>query len=386
MNHPQELVENYGAKAGILMYVARELPDIPQARMIVKTPSESIDDVLKRADAEAITWPRIFRSSAAVELYGYEGDFPTFVIGDFETEREKITNPGYCGVYSRRDVFDAHVQETIEKIETSPKWLKEEPGNEHLPDRISVIIAEKSPSKIVGTYVKHPNQEEVYLISCSLAAGADSVDASRSNYVFRPGERVKPLDGFTTREVEKSKDINEETIRRQLEKAISWHDRISQLREMDPGWAYQVEFGLDPLCLYQVRPFKQKEIADFHVEPTESYEHTIVIGVTPKEGIRVRVDGDLWDRHCRDEPINSDNQPSVFYGAMREARHIEFLPNLHANLLQHSYGFLAHEDVKAMRLAQVTGLFSGGTPENYRIGEWVNIVADGKAIRVERMV
>ncbi len=385
MKHPSELVEKYGAKAGILMYIARELPDIPQARMMVKIPGESIDDALRRAEEESIRWPRIFRSSAAAELDGYEGDFPTVVIGDFETERAKITNPGYVGTYSRRDIFDAYVRETIEDIETSPKWLKEKPGNEHLPDKISVIIAEKSPSKVVGTYVKHPNQDDTYLISCSLASDADSVDASRSNYIFRLGERVKPLDGFTAREVEKSKNVSEEKIRQELEKAILWHDRIGRLPEMDSEWAYQVEFGLDPLCLYQVRPFKRREIADFQVEPTEFYEDTIVIGITPKDGIRVRVDGNLWDRHCKGNPINPDKQPSVFYGSMREARHIELLPNLQANLLPESHGFLAHEDIKAMRLAQVTGLFSGGTPEKYEIGEWVTIVADGKSIRVERV-
>lgn len=384
MNHPQELVNRYGAKAGILMYVAEHLPDIPQARMVVKTPAESVDEVLKRAYTYGISWPRIFRSSAVAELYGYEGDFPTFVIEDFETEHVRITNPLYCGPYSRRDLFDAHVRETIDKIETSPRWLKERPGHDHLPDRICIIVAEKSPSKIVGTYIKHPNQDDFYVASCTVPATANGNDAYRSNYTYRPLEGVQHHKGFTARGVERTPPeyLNQDTVKRELEEALRWHDRIVALPEMDSGWSYQVEFGLDPLCLYQVRPFKQREIATFHVKPTKNYTDIVVIGITPPEGLRLRVERNVWVRHNRDEPINPDNQPSVFYGEMRGAYHTYLVRNLQANILRDAYGFLSHNDVKAMRRAQVTGLFSDEIPETYHQGEWVTLVADGRNIRI----
>ena len=117
MKFPKELVEEYGAKAGMLMYVARELSDIPQARMIVKSPNESIDDFLKRADSSSISYPRIYRSSAVAELDGYEGDFLSEVVGDFETERARITNPNYVGPYNSKKSFDAHVKWLVERIE-----------------------------------------------------------------------------------------------------------------------------------------------------------------------------------------------------------------------------------------------------------------------------
>jgi hypothetical protein len=93
----------------------------------------------------------------------------------------------------------------------------------------------------------------------------------------------------------------------------------------------------------------------------------------------------LWERHCADQTINPDNQPSVFYGHMRDVRHIDLMPNLQANLMMRSHGFLSHRDIKAMGRAQVTALFPSTTPDHYEIGKWVNIVADGKNVKIERL-
>ena len=90
MRYPKKLVEQNGAKAGILMYVENELPDIPQRRMIVKSLDESIDNFLERADASSISYPRLFRSSAIQELWGFEGDFLTELVENFETQKETV--------------------------------------------------------------------------------------------------------------------------------------------------------------------------------------------------------------------------------------------------------------------------------------------------------
>ncbi len=374
------------------MYVATELPLIPQARSVVKMPNESIDDVLQRADAKAITWPRLFRSSAEVELYGYEGDFPTVVIEDFETERAKITNPGYCGVYSKRDIFDAHVRETIENIENSPQRLKEEePGHEQLPDKIPVIIAEKSQSKIGGTYIKHPNQKDLYLICCTLTDQDYSLndDYRRSNYAYSSKKGITSLQDPQIDLIKRSDCFEEEKFRRELTQVISWHDKISGLPLMDKEWSYQIEFGLDPVCLYQVRPFKRIEKAEFQIKhKSDSLERLqpIVIGITPKKGIYVRVETDLYEKLRDKIPLNPDCRPAAFVGEMREANYAPLVGNLQVNIFTKSYGFLAHNDVRAMRKAQVTALFSH-LPNTYAYatGNWLHVVADGERIEMQKV-
>ncbi len=221
MRYPKALVHRYGAKAGILMYVREHLTGIPQVDMVVKTPEESIDDVLRRADRYPILWPRIFRSSAVAELEGYEGLFPTKVIGDFERTKRNIRNPNYIGHYNSRESFESHVRTTIKDIQKSPKWLKED---------------------------------------------------------------------------------------------------------------------------------------------------------------------DPWER-SHTEPINPDNQPSVFVGEPRYARHANLLKNHQANIFTSSYGILAHDDIMALRHAQVT-YFGSSRDENgeeLHRGDWVNIVSNGKTVRIRKI-
>ncbi len=214
MRYPVELVHRCGAKAGILMYVRDHLPHIPQADMIVKTPEESVDDALKRADREGILWPRIFRSSAVAELYGYEGSFITKAVDGFEEGRAAIKNPNYSSPYETREYFDFYLRRTIENIQKSAAYLRKRSpdGNSDLPDDISVIIAEKSPSSIVGTFIKHPNQSGLYIISATVERSRfpigpfNILDPEHSAYIYS-GNVVKRFEGFSHESVEASTDV-----------------------------------------------------------------------------------------------------------------------------------------------------------------------------------
>src|SRR3989344_67792 len=384
MRYPTDLVHRYGAKAGILMYIQEHLPHIPQVDMIVKTPEESIDDALKRADKQRILWPRIFRSSAVAELYGHEGDFPTKIMEGFEAGRAAITNPRYLVPYSSRERFDDLVRGVIRDIQTSPRDLKEAdpPAYAHLPDDISVIIAEQSPSSITGTYIRHPNQKECYVVSATVADSLDTPDPLHSAYICDGQTGVQHFHGFDKRDIEKSGAISPAAKARipfEIETIIPWHDQIARLPEMDPGWTYQIEFGLDPTCLYQVRPFKPMAFAGFTLPPADDYIDYLVIGITPREGIAVRVETNLWERGCNREEINPDHQPSLLYDCLRSARSCDDLPNHQANLLTGGFGILAHGDIKAMRRAQVSVIFIGDPYYNHlHQGDRVILTSDGK--------
>jgi len=144
MKYPLEWVHQFGAKAGLLLYVNEHFPEIPQARMLVKTPQEPLEEFLKRVEDAHLAWPRIYRSSAVAELYGYEGDFPTVSIESFEQGRASIVSPNYCGFYSERSLFEQYVKDTIKHIEDSPQSLKaRDRKHRKLPDKIAVIVAEK---------------------------------------------------------------------------------------------------------------------------------------------------------------------------------------------------------------------------------------------------
>ena len=383
MKYPTDLVHQSGAKAGILMYVGQHLPAIPQARMLVKTPAEPLDDFLKRVEDAHLGWPRLFRSSAVAELDGYEGDFPTVFIDSFEQGRASVVSPGYCGYYSQRPLFEQFIRDTIERIENSPQELKTEGGkHKKLPDKIAVIVAEKSPSLVTGTYLKHPNQADIHLISCTMTRSIGSDDPEHSNFMFDSKRGVQPLKYFSQKDVEKwLPQNNRPDLERELTDAIVWYDQMISLPEMDQQWSYQIEFGLFPTCLYQVRPFRPIEYADFSL-PKKRFEEdlpdaaTIAMGVTPKEGLTLKI-------VTADNLQTRSNDPTVFVGEMRELWKAESLRNNRANLIDNSFGFLAHNDIKAMRSAHVTGIYLQ-QPHSLSSGEWVNIKSDGTRIELSK--
>ena len=374
--YPKELVHKYGAKAGILMHVAKHLPRIPQAEMIVKTPDEAVDDFLKRA-GKSILWPRVFRSSAVEELIGFEGDFPTFFLKGYDEARREITNPNYRGPYESREKFNSHVREVVERIENSPSEIE---GHPELPKKICVIAAEQSPSLVSGTFVKHPNKKEFFIAALTYKFetifGRDY--AERSVFSLDRKHGLMPFDAFSTHSLEKDNDINMGVIKKDLEEVISWHNPIATLPEMDPRWTYQIEFGVNPPCLYQVRPFKPIEFADFRLR--EGDESPVAIGITRKEGIDCRK---LIINHdtSEEDRANTEKHPLAVQTELRAAYLAENVPYVAAHLFASSHGMLAHGDIKAIRQAGVSILFPGDIP-NYCNSSWINIKSDGHAVQI----
>ena len=167
-------------------------------------------------------------------------------------------------------------------------------------------------------------------------------------------------------------------IREDLQIICSWHDRITSLPDLDPTWTYQLEFGITPPCLFQVRPFKPRQKANFKLEKQKvSDVEPIVIGFTPPEGLILKVvDYDS-------EVINDD---CVFVDTLHGAYRAANFPNLRANLFYFSNGFLQHHDIQAIRKAQVTGLFmSHPLFLDLKPGDFVNLQADGKNIKVTKI-
>lgn len=366
MRYPEGLVEEYGAKAGILMYVAQELPDIPQAPMVASKKGESAKEFLNRVGQLKFGPPWLVRSSAVAELGGYEGEFLTLGCSD-----------------------NWRLKSAVERVQDSPQTLKEKGYGQELPDQISAIIAKKIHSKYIGTYIKHPNVPDFYLLSLIQTEANPFCGALRFAYSYRPSEGVKLLKSFIN-------DIYIDDapvfgLEKAVSTVISWHDQIAALPKMDPSWAYQIEFGLPP-CLFQVRPFKPLEQASFTLPEDDSVVNKpIVIGITASEGIRVKV------RRLREEevvaslgrvgPFLEDSEPVVVIDSLRDAKLAKQRPNLQANLLQHSQGLLQHGDISAIRRAIVTALYpadfyiSGGSNQ----GDWLRIISDGRNIDVHNV-
>ncbi len=391
LQYPRELVQRHGAKAGILEYVAEKLPDIPQMPMVVSEIGEETESILYRADKAEIKYPRLFRSSAQEELLGYEGDFRTEEIEAFDVGHERVSwNPHNYSMYRNREYFEIGIKEVVDRVRYSPQRMKERDNELLLPDEINVIVTQRSPSNYAGTLIKHPNRDDFYL--ATFAESSEDIAYAMRETFYRPSKqtfavengKTKILPGFTN-------DISHNTpsleyVAADLEKVVSWHDRIANLEEMDKGWSYQLEFGLHPPVLYQVRPFKPMRKTDFHIEKDyrEYDDNPIVIGTTPADGIDAQV-VTKQKGHFNTEIDLTDTDPQapkIYNGYMRDAA-VRIPPNLAVNLFHRAEGFLAHGDIKAMRPADVTALYQFSPPgRDLQHGEWVHIRSDGTNVEI----
>lgn len=377
LRYPKDLVTRFGAKAGLLMYVARELPNIPQAKMVVSTTGEPAQRLLTRANEAGIGWPRLFRSSAVAELVGYEGDFLTEEVKGYEEGHAPIAwNELNSSMYGSPAFFQVGIENIVERVKKSARRFKiKDPS---LPDEINVIVAEKSPSTFTGTYIRLPNGEKTSLISITdMLSPEDS--RSREDYTYSPTTGLQPV---TELSGEFSNRQGSE-MEQDLEIVAQWHDQISQLPEMDPDWSYQIEFGIDPPCLYQIRPFKPIQKADFKIENPylDRGSRPFVMGITPQEGLLLYVVNNTNGNPRDLSALDTNGNGILFVGNLKKAEESELLPNIEVILLSWPKGLLTHGGIKQMRKAQVAVL---NPWRNFHLedGSLVRLFSNGTDIQI----
>lgn len=354
MRYPEALVREFGAKAGVLLYVAQKRPDIPQAKMVTGAIDEPADSLLQKAQDAGIGPRRLFRSSAREEMEkGYDGVFDTifdkgfyragFIMGDWISDLKSLTT-------EESITYEAHATSIINKIKYPPQELSEFFCGLLIPDRIGVIIAEFSDSQFAGTLIKHPNQPDTYFISLSYP---HDDYAPKSSYSYRPGEGVRPIPGMDD-ELGLTTGLEQSPVLKELEEVCSWHDQIAFLGEMDPAWTYKIEFGLYPKYLYQFSPFKRVQFADYNLEPNDGSKPFLSIGITPPEGIELKL---FWaDREKEFAPTSGGNY--VYLGGMKDPRNLNSneRAQFQAAILIGSSGFLSHNTVRMVRAMDTTVL------------------------------
>ena len=353
MLYPKQ-VSHFGAKAGYLMYIKEQLPDIPQARIVVKTPNEPAANALKRADISGIPWPRIFRSSSIEELVGFEGDFLTV------PDLHQYT-PNLAG--------------RIDQVQNSAGDLGKLLGLD-LPEKINVIIANEVNSKSKGAYIGNPNNDGG-IVSFRIYDQSD-----HCTFFYKSG-KLEPLWDYTGFADESSLD--------NVKEIPKWFESIYSLPEIDKSFSYKMEFSLNPLCLFQFSPFKEKEKPGFEIDDTSG---AYIIGSTSKNGIvgrlNTNIGGILYNGIPHDDPI-------IICEGIRDMKIMKYLskhPEVKkkfeeqhiANIFTSAVGVTAHEDVKLLRLAKTSLLyFNGHAGLEINNGDMIKIISDGNHAQITKL-
>lgn len=363
--YPKELVYEYGAKAGLLIYVKEHLPQIPQMPMVVSKIGEPAKDFLARADQAGIPWPRMYRSSAVVELAGHEGDFPSYAVDAFKGEdkisRYFIQDGDYESLENDNE-FNNRLEKLVEEIAGSPKSVD---SNYPLAPEINVIATEYARCPYAGVLIKHPNRQDYYLTTIT-----DTKDVrDRLTLTYHPRRGFSEFGVAWRRLIGLTEDLEAE-----LETVIGWHDTIAKLPEMDPNWVYLLEFGLMPTQLFQVHYFKPIQMADFRFDVRRGGpKEPIIVGVTGQEG-------DNYELVFTTTGIRQTNLPTLLRTDVRWLKGAEVASP--GYLLSDCGGILAHKDIKALRQSKLALLYPEDPPRGLKDGMVINVVSDGIDVKL----
>jgi len=252
---PLSEIVKYGGKGAILNHIRDNAPEIPIPRYFVKEEGKSLWSV--RKELRDLQYPLIVRSSSPYEYADFEGIF------------ESIP-----------DVRNKHLlKRAMRLVKESAKSEKartyaQQHGFE-IGDRINLIIQEQSPSVYSGAMMRHPNDPDLIFMNYF-----ENTDGYRTHKTYL----------FNTKTQDKEHTHLFPSFRISNRNACFLADqyaRIEELTDIAEGHSLYVEFGLEPFFLYQVRPFKKIETADFTIPEADDsmLESDLVFGITPPEGI-----------------------------------------------------------------------------------------------------
>lgn len=253
---PQADIQQYGGKAAILNHVREKLPHIYIPPYFIDPSTAGLRDIPDKF--EDMKKPVIVRSSSPSEYGDFEGIFDSIegivTSHDFKIARAKVRQSATsqrAKAYATQNGLD-------------------------LDDKIHLLVQEQHDSKYKGAMMRHPNNPDLIFIGYYEGSGKYGREHHRIEFSEIPGKPVS-LNNFRHADVPESTALNLIDIYRQIE----------TLKDIAEGYSLFVEFGLEPFALFQVRPFKRIETADFKL-PNIKGSHLrtdLCFGITPQEGV-----------------------------------------------------------------------------------------------------
>ncbi len=249
-------IQRYGGKAAILNFVREKVPTMPIPFYVVKEHSQEMGTLL--STFEQMKKPVIVRSSSPHEY------------GDFEGVFESVK-----GVRNEFDLLAA--VDRVKRSALSEKaMLYAHQNGFPIDERMHVIVQEQAGSYYDGgAMMRHPNNPDLFIICYSTPTRSGARMHYGTVIDYNNGKRVRNKVLF-------SSGMEEGNAKFLLEV----YKQLEALEEIAVGQSLFVEFGFDPFFLYQVRPFKKIETADFKVEaPNGASKTDLAFGITSPDGI-----------------------------------------------------------------------------------------------------
>ncbi len=266
----QELINRGGSKLEATRLFLEKGLEIPIPKSLWLYAGESLESV--KSDFEALKKPVIIRSSHRYDWHGMIGAIPTF--------RNK---------HIFKNLEDAmSITESFMRTPEIKQFSVDDCGE--YTEEVHFLIQEQT-SNIVGSMLRHPNDPDMILINYFNIFERERSRALRSidEFVYIPNISLARYWEDTGHLYHDCCLLSDKIEDREILELIEMYKTVENSGLLEEGWTYQMEFGLDPLMFFQVRPFKPIKIADFNFYEIEIDCPYLRIhntfGTTPKEGV-----------------------------------------------------------------------------------------------------
>lgn len=261
----EEEIKIYGAKGAVVKYIHELDKSIPIEPFVLVPVGENWENY--RSEIENLG-NSLVRSSSPLE----DGKRLSFA-GLFSTEK-------FIGQKSIDVVMESiNSEDTLDYIKNN--GITE-------PLTMGLMFQRNSTASWNWSMLRHPHQENIIFIS-----GRPVYDrfSYSKNFVF--DERMGKLKDVFDYSINKDR---EEEFSSDIKNALEFYKKIESMPEFQNGFTYQMEFGTNPLSIYQFRPFRKIEKPSWKLEKEKIKEikkihsvnqFSIVFGITPPEGIEL---------------------------------------------------------------------------------------------------
>lgn len=259
-------IEQGGGKLEVSRKLAEEGFPVPKSAYLYYSDLERRN--LVRAAFKQLRKPVIVRGSHANDWEGYIDVLPT--------RRDVVTED---------QLFDG-IKEIKQCAASKELEIHSRDWGQPFTAEVHVLLQEQSPSPLSGSMLRHPHVlDEVHVNYVDRVKYANHDSISKPTFSFiRKDNRVGIYHG----------GVHSHPISKgEIDRIFETYAAIEKSGFFRPEWVYQMEIGLDPFMIYQLRPFKKKEPAkDFKVpftinEDFPSLRSDLCFGITPSVGIEL---------------------------------------------------------------------------------------------------
>ncbi len=288
-----EETKKYGAKGAVLKYIQEKDSSIPIPPFL----NVAVNDDWKKYQTEINNLGKnvLVRSSSPLE----DGHKLSFA-GLFATEK-------YWGKESVEKVFESMKEEYV------LDYIKNNNVTEEL--KMGLVFQKEANAQFNWGILRHPHRPELFFVmgrpQSNQHTSLDYIYDEKKNELYE----INDFSGlYCWRKELENIDLDRSYLE-DLPEILKTYKKIEQMPEFKKtGYAYHMEFGTDPFSVYQFRPFKKKEIANWDLksltlpesDEENDYNETkynICFGITPREGLEFTFVKALCAHH-KDKEIN----------------------------------------------------------------------------------